>query len=71
LLIHEADDLLRFKTTPSNVPDIEWESVQRRVKAYLYIKPDVYFLITSGTDLPTFKDKWDKLKDTYGSTSGS
>jgi len=58
---------------PTNVPDIEWESIQRRIKAYLhlYIKPDVYSLIASRTDLPTFKDKWDKLKDTYGCTSGS
>jgi len=73
LTLHEAEDLLRFTSAPTNVPTIEWESIQRRVKAYLclYIKPDVYSLIASGTDLPTFKDKWDKLKDTYGSTSSS
>jgi len=73
LTLHEANDLLRFRSAPTNVPTIEWESVQRRVKVYLrlYIKPDVYSLITSATDLPTFKDKWDKLKDTYGSASGS
>jgi len=43
------------------------------LRAYLrlYIKPDVYSLIASTTDLPTFKDKWDKLKDTYGGASGS
>jgi hypothetical protein len=72
LTLHEADDLLRFRSAPTNVPTIEWESVQRRVKAYLrlYIKPDVYSLIASATDLPTFKDKWDKLKDTYGGASG-
>src|SRR5712672_2406562 len=73
LTLHEADDLLRFRSAPTNVPSLEWESVQRRVKAYLrlYIKPDVYSLIASATDLPTFKDKWDKLKDTYGGASGS
>src|SRR5882672_10037920 len=73
LTLHEADDLLRFRSAPTNVPTIEWESIQRRVKAYLrlYIKLDVYSLITSSTDLPTFKDKWDKLKDTYGGTSSS
>src|SRR5712672_1626980 len=73
LMLHEAKDLLRFTSVPTNVPTIEWESIQRRVKAYLhlYIKPDVYSLIASSTDLPTFKDKWDKLKDTYGGASGS
>ena len=73
LMLHEADDLLRFRTAPANVPDIKWESIQRRIKVHLrlYIKPDVYSLIASRTDLPTFKDKWDKLKDTYGGASGS
>jgi len=73
LTLHEAKDLLRFTSVPTNVPTIEWESIQRRVKVYLrlYIKPDVYSLIASGTDLPTFKDKWDKLKDTYSGASGS
>src|SRR5712671_574138 len=73
LTLHEAKDLLRFTSAPTNVPTIEWESIQRRVKAYLhlYIKPDVYSLIASGTDLPTFKDKWDKLKDTYSGASSS
>src|SRR5712672_4279044 len=43
------------------------------MKAYLhlYVKLDVYSLITSNTNLPTFKDKWDKLQDTYGAASGS
>ena len=73
LTLHEADDILRFEVAPNNIPVIEWESVQRRTKAYLrlYIKPDVYSLIASNTDLPSFKSKWDKLKDTYGGASGS
>jgi hypothetical protein len=73
LTLLEADDLLRFRTAPANVPDVEWDSIQRRSTAYLriYIKPDVYSLIASKTDLPTFKDKWDKLQDTYGGASGS
>src|SRR6201985_2451177 len=43
LTLHEADDILRFEVAPNNIPVIEWESVQRRTKAYLrlYIKPDV------------------------------
>ena len=43
------------------------------MKAYLhlYVKLDIYSLIASNTNLPTFKDKWDKLQDTYGGASGS
>src|SRR5882757_5660901 len=34
LTLHEANDLLRFRSALTNVPTLEWESVQRRVKAY-------------------------------------
>jgi len=37
LTLHEAEDLLRFTSAPTNVPTIEWESVQRRVKVYLHL----------------------------------
>src|ERR1700688_4966516 len=73
LTLHEAEDLLQYNTAPINVPNTDWDSLQRRTKAYLrlYIKPDVYSLIASNTDLPSFKDKWDKLRNTYGGASGS
>jgi len=63
LMLHEAEDLLRFIDVPTNITEEQWGSLQRRTKAYLrlYVKPDVYSLIASNTDLPTFKDKWDKL----------
>jgi len=68
-----VEDLLRFTNTPTNITEEQWGSLQRRTKAYLhlYIKLDIYSLITSNTDLPTFKDKWDKLRDTYGGASSS
>jgi len=73
LTLHEAEDLLRFIDAPTNITEEQWGLLQRRTKAYLrlYVKPDVYSLIASNTNLPTFKDKWDKLRDTYGGASGS
>ena len=73
LTLHEAEDLFHHTTPPPKVEEDEWNSVQRRAKAYLrlYVKPDVYSLITSNTEYPSFKDKWDKLKETYGGVSGS
>src|SRR5258708_9065856 len=58
---------------PSRVDKGEWDSLQRRTKAYLrlYVKPDVFSLITSDAEFPTFKDKWEKLKQVYGSATGS
>jgi gag-polypeptide of LTR copia-type/Integrase core domain/GAG-pre-integrase domain len=73
LTLHEAEDVLLLTTPPSGVDQDEWDSIQRRTKAYLrlYVKPDVYSLIASNAEFPTFKHKWDKLKETYGGASGS
>ena len=73
LILQEADDLLSLKVRPSNIGSVEWASIQKRSKAYLhlYIKPDIYSLIASDTELPSFCDKWEKLKHTYGGASGS
>ena len=73
LALHEADDMFLYNAPPSGTDLAEWESVQRRTKAYLrlYVKPDVYSLISSNTEMPTFKDKWEKLRNTYGGASGS
>jgi len=73
LTLHEVEDLLRFTDVPGNITEEQWGLLQRRTKAYLrlYVKLDVYSLIALNTDLPTFKDKWDKLRDTYGGASGS
>jgi hypothetical protein len=73
LTLHEAEDVFTIGAHPSGVDVDDWSSVQRRTKAYLrlYVKQDIYSLIASDTNYPTFKAKWDKLKDTYGGASGS
>jgi hypothetical protein len=73
LTLHKAEDIFNDTLAPSGVDKDEWDSVQRRTKAYLrlYVKPDIFSLIASNTDFPTFKDKWDKLKQVYGGATGS
>jgi transposase InsO family protein len=73
LTLHEAEDIFILISAPANVDADEWTSLQRRTKAYLrlYVKPDVYSLVASDTEFPTFKDKWDKLKQVYGGATGS
>ena len=73
LILQEAEDLLHLKVGPSNIGSVEWTSIQRRSKAYLrlYIKLDIYSLIASDVELPSFCDKWEKLKHTYGGASSS
>jgi len=73
LALHEAEDVFTLDVRPTGVNAADWNSVQRRTKAYLclYVKQDVYSLIADDTIYPTFKHKWDRLSATYGSTSGS
>src|SRR5712672_4603892 len=73
LILQEANDLLSLKVRPSNIRSVEWASIQKHSKVYLhlYIKPDIYSLIASDIELPSFCDKWEKLKCTYGGTSSS
>jgi LTR polyprotein gag-polypeptide-like protein len=73
LTLHEAKDIFATKLAPSGVDKTEWNSLQRRTKAYLclYVKPDIFSLITLDAEFPTFKDKWDKLKQVYGGATGS
>ena len=73
LALHEAEDIFVLDTHPSGVNQDDWNSIQRRTKAYLrlYIKQDIYLLIADDTTLPTFKHKWDRLSATYGGTTGS
>ena len=40
-------------------------------KPTIYVKPDVFSLIASDAEFPTFKDKWEKLKQVYSGTTGS
>ena len=73
LTLHEAEDVFYLQVPPTGVTSDEWDSVQRRAKAYLrlYLKPDVYSLVADPLSYPTFKSKWDKLKDVYAGASGS
>ena len=73
LTLYEAEDVFVLDTPPSGIDKDKWDSIQRRIKAYLhlYVKPDIYSLIASNMDYPTFKNKWDRLRETYGSTLGS
>src|SRR6266576_6369640 len=73
LTLHEAEDIFSNTLAPIEVDTGKWNSIQMRTKAYLclYVKPDVFSLISSETDFPTFKDKWDKLKQVYGGATGS
>src|SRR5579863_3014949 len=61
LTLHEAEDVFTLTSSPSGIDQSDWDSVQRQTKAYLhlYVKPNVYSLITSDMDYPTFKQKWD------------
>ena len=73
LCLYEADDVIRHATCPAGTDVDEWAGVHRRALAYLrlYIKPDIYSLIASHIDYPTFHDKWEVLRNTYGGASGS
>ena len=72
ITLHEAEDVLIHPTLPTSGEPVEWTTIQRKAKAYLrlYTKPDVYSLIASDTEFPSFKEKWDQLRYTYGGASG-
>src|ERR1700735_1336282 len=73
LCLYEADDVVRHATCLAGTDVDEWAAVHRRALAYLrlYIKPDIYSIISSNIDYPTFYDKWQVLENTYGGASGS
>ena len=61
LALHEAEDMFLIDECPDDVDEDDWNSIQRRTKAYLrlYVKQDVYSPIADDTLLPSFKHKWD------------
>ena len=73
LCLHEANDIIRHAAPPAGVDVGEWNTVHRCGLAYLclFIKPDIYSLITSEVDYPTFFSKWELLHNTYGGAMGS
>ena len=68
LQLNEVDPILYHTTLPTGVDQEDWDSVQKKTKAYLRLNctGDVYSLVESETDFPTFKDKFDRLRDAYG-----
>jgi len=56
LALHEAEDVFTLDARPTAVDAADWNSIQRRTKAYLclYIKQDVYSLIADDTVYPTY-----------------
>jgi hypothetical protein len=71
--LHEAENVFAVKSAPLGVDQGEWNSLQRRTKAYLhlYVRPNIFSLIASNAEFLTFKDKWDKLKQVYGGATSS
>jgi hypothetical protein len=72
LVLHKAKDVITLPHHPLVTDMNKWKSVQRRTKAYLclYMTPEIYSLIASDTNLPTFYHKWEKLKETYSGALG-
>ena len=68
LQINEVDSLLNHDLVPSQVDKDDWNLVQKKSKAYLhlYCAPDVFATVESEIDYPTFKQKYNQLKETYG-----
>ena len=68
LQLNEVDPILYHATVPTGVDKEDWQSVQKKTKAYLrlYCAADVYSIVESDSDFPSFKDKFDRLRDTYG-----
>ncbi len=68
------DCLLDHNTTPAGVDQEDWKSVQKKSMAYMRLNcaPDVFSTVESDTDYPTFKTKFEKLREIYsgvGSTT--
>src|SRR6266571_1204144 len=73
LQLNEVEDILTHDTSPSGVDADEWSSIQRKTMAYLrlHCTPDVFSIVESDVDFPTFKDKFDRLRETYGGTGST
>jgi hypothetical protein len=55
LTLYEAEDVFNLDAKPTQVSNQDWDSVQRRTTAYLYlyVKQDVYSLIADDVAFPT------------------
>ncbi len=68
LQLNEVDAILFHAALPSGVDPDDWASVQKKAKAYLwlYCAADVHSTVESEVEFPTFKEKYEQLRDTYG-----
>ena len=68
LQLNEVDAILTYDSCPQGVDNDDWNSVQKKTKAYLclYCAADIYSTVASEIDFPSFKEKFDRLKETYG-----
>jgi len=73
LQLNEVDAILSHTAIPSGVDPDDWASVQKKAKARLrlYCVADVYSTVESDVDFPTFKEKYERLRDTYGSVGST
>jgi len=68
LQLNDVDDILVHDILPSGVDSEDWNSIQKKMKAYLrlYCALDVYSTVESEVDFPSFKAKFDRLREVYG-----
>src|SRR6266702_208545 len=73
LQLNEVEDILTHDTSPSGVDADKWSSIQRKTMAYLHLHctPDVFSIVESEVDFPMFKDKFDRLRETYSGTGST
>ena len=64
----DVDSILTHDTCPSGVDAEDWSTIQKKTTAYLrlHCQPDVFSTVESDVDFPSFKHKFDRLKETYG-----
>jgi hypothetical protein len=68
LQLNDIDDILTHETLPSGVDSDDWNSIQKKAKAFLrlYCAPDVHSIVDSEVDFPSFKTRFDRLREVYG-----
>jgi hypothetical protein len=73
LQLNDIDDILMHETLLSGVDSDDWNSIQKKTKAFLclYCAPDVHSIVDSETDFPSFKARFDRLRETYGSVGST
>jgi hypothetical protein len=75
LVLTESEEIIYLDTNPdpASISADQWASLQRRGCAHLclYIEPDVFSMVSSPVEYPTFMHKWDALKVLYSGIEGS